>query len=68
MRPFLSGTSFRVSDSGFPTPDSFEQILNEIPRVNSFPLFIPTLNFNFHYLIMRGGGSTETVDYTMDQV
>ena len=25
--------------------DSFEEILNEIPYVNSFPLFISILNF-----------------------
>ena len=37
--------SFRVSDSGLPTWDYFKHISNEITYVNSFPRFIPTLNF-----------------------
>ena len=39
------GFSDRVSYSGFPTQDSFERISNEIPFLNSFPLFIPTVSF-----------------------
>ena len=30
----------RVSNSGLPMQDSFERILNEIPCVNSFPLYL----------------------------
>ena len=33
----------RVSYSGLSTLYSFERILNDIPFVNSFPLFTPTL-------------------------
>ena len=35
----------RVSDSGPPTQYYFEKILNDITCVNSFYLFLPTLNF-----------------------
>ena len=34
-----------ISYSGLPKIDSFERISNEIPFVNSFPLFPPTLSF-----------------------
>ena len=33
------------SYSGFPIQDSFEQISNEIPCVDSFALFLPDLSF-----------------------
>ena len=42
---FLSWITARVSDSVFPTRDYFEKTPNEIPCVNIFPLFLPTLNF-----------------------
>ena len=35
----------KVSDSGFPTRYSFDNILNQIPCVNSFKPFLPTINF-----------------------
>ena len=37
--------SSRVSYSGLPTRYSVDIISNDIPFVNSFPLFIPTLSF-----------------------
>ena len=37
----------RVFDSGFPKQDSFEWIPNDIPCVNSYPLFLHTLYFEF---------------------
>ena len=36
---------FRVSNSGFPTQYSFDQISNEIPCVNIFLQFLTTLDF-----------------------
>ena len=41
----LRRVSFRISNLGFPTRDSFGQIFNQIPCVNSFLIFRPTLNF-----------------------
>ena len=45
IAPHDSISDVRVSYSGFPTLDSFESISNEIPFVNSFPLFPTTLSF-----------------------
>ena len=36
----------RVYYSGFPIHNSFEKILNVIPCINSFPLFLPTFILN----------------------
>ena len=38
-----------VSYSLLPTRDSFEKILNEIPCVNSFLIFLPTIIFDFFF-------------------
>ena len=42
--------SVRVSDSISPMRDSLENSLNEIPFVNSLPLFLPTINLEFQIL------------------
>ena len=42
--PFGAGNCVRVSYSGLPMRYYFEKTLNDIPCVNSFPLFSPILN------------------------